>query len=105
MTATIADFPVPRGASSVAEWRIDGGTARSFRGTERVTETEYGEDVRVDIVGTQYIDGSVERYIVMSDDSLLCPSEARHLAANLLAAAAEVDRLTGRPTNAAQFPG
>lgn len=85
--------PVPSGATEVEEWSLDGGTARSFGGTKRLTETLFGVDVRVEIIGTQYIDGSIERFIVISDDGLLCPAEARHLAANLLAAADELDRL------------
>jgi hypothetical protein len=95
MTTTTPGLAAPAGAIEVAEWRLDGGTARTFAGTERLTETQFGKDVHVDIIGTQYLDGVIERYIVISEDGLLCAAEARHLAANLFAAADELDRLRG----------
>lgn len=42
-----AHIPLPAGAHHVGEWRLDGGTARSFEGTMR------GLEVCVDIEGDQ----------------------------------------------------
>ena len=59
MTNCIAPTPAaPADAVSVTEWDCDG--MRGFLGTERTT----GAGVRVDVVGTQRADGSVERVIV-----------------------------------------
>jgi hypothetical protein len=84
----------PAGALSVTDWRLEGGTARFFRGTRRGTaEDPAGRSICVDIDGDQYIDGTVDRYISMNVNACLDAANARDLAAHLLAAADEVDEL------------
>ncbi len=84
----------PAGALSVTGWRLEGGTARFFRGTRRGTaEDPAGCSICVDIDGDQYIDGTVDRYISINVNACLDSAKARDLAAHLLAAADEVDEL------------
>jgi hypothetical protein len=89
-----SEVPHPAGALSVAGWRLEGGSARSFRGTRRGrAEDPAGRSICVNIDGDQYIDGTVDRYISMNVNACLDSAKARDLAAHLLAAADEVDEL------------
>jgi hypothetical protein len=89
-----ADVPPPAGALSVAGWRLERGTARSFTGTKRGTaEDPAGRLICVDIDGDQDIDGTVDRYISINVNACIDSAAARGLAADLLAAADEVDEL------------
>jgi hypothetical protein len=83
----------PASALLVGEWRLNHGTARGFEGTRRGTAVACGRDINVDIDGYQYRDGRVHRYISVNGHSFLSVAEARGVAANLLAAADELDRL------------
>lgn len=93
MSTTVIDLRPnwPAGAADVRDWR---DAARRFYGTER---TSNGWQVPVSIVGEQYRDGRVDRRIVVCegwDLGELDTEQARQLAADLLAAADEIDRLT-----------
>jgi hypothetical protein len=93
-TRNHSEVPHPAGALTVAGWRLEGGTARFFRGTRRGTgEDPAGRSICVDIDGDQHIDGTVDRYISMNVNACLDSANARDLAAHLLAAADEVDEL------------
>ncbi len=90
-----AHIPPPIGATDTHIWSDDG---------EVVSRTFYGRQWRVAdsivlIVGTQYGDGSVARQVEVhaaeSSDGELTAAQARELAAALLAAADELDRLNG----------
>jgi hypothetical protein len=94
-TRNHSEVPRPAGALHVAGWLLEGGTARSFRGTRRGTADDpAGRSICVDIDGDQYIDGTTDRWISMNVNACLDSANARDLAAHLLAAADEVDELT-----------
>jgi hypothetical protein len=91
------DLPAPAGAVTVAEWRLDGGAARHFRGTKRGTaETPDNRLICVDIEGDQWTDATVDRYIYVNRRLRVAAAGARALAADLLAAADEIDALKGQ---------
>jgi hypothetical protein len=84
----------PAGARCVSGWLVDGDEAtsvwsRAFEGTRRRVS-----DVDVVIEGRQFHDYGCEREVaVYTDGARLDPAEARQLAAALIAAADEIDRL------------
>lgn len=84
----------PADATSVGEWRLNGGQARGFGGTKRATAAEPDRTrVHVDITGSQERDGTTERYIGINGDIFVDAPAARKLAADLLAAADELEAL------------
>jgi hypothetical protein len=89
--------PVPN-ATRIGDWRLETGTAREFRyftGTERATATEPdGRPVRVTISGDQFRGGTVERFIWIDRNICLDAAAARAHAADVLAAAEEIEGLT-----------
>ena len=89
------DVSPPAGALSVAGWRFDDlSDARHFRGAKRgAAETGCGYLIPVDINGNQWGDGDIDRYVDICDTYRRDPSGARALAADLIAAANEVDEL------------
>jgi hypothetical protein len=100
LDALYADVPPPADASRVSTWDDgDGQVSRYFRGTRR------GNQVRVDIAGSQNSDGIVtERVILVGGcDVEVDASGARQIAADLLAAADELDWLA-RSENDAGIP-
>jgi len=78
-----------RGAIQIDEdWRYNDGQARRFQGTKRGTE------FHVDIIGWQDRDASIVRHTVIDRDIFIdSTAAARELAADLLAAADEIDAL------------
>jgi hypothetical protein len=70
------------------DWRYNDGQVRRFQGTKRGTE------FHVDIIGWQDRDGSIVRHAVIDRDIVIDSTAAtRELAAELLAAADEIDAL------------
>lgn len=101
--AIMGNVAAPVGALSVGEWQ-DGLTPdaayRVFEGSTRQVPVRYPRDndgVRVTVQGTQRPDGHLdERGIRISGGTdLISADEARRIAAALIAAADEVDRLAG----------
>jgi hypothetical protein len=97
-TETLANVPLPAGAVRVDDW-YDTGTAepgRYFVGSSWVVERNNHHNRDTDIMilvdGTQYCDGRVERIISVDDDDLTI-SQARELAAALVAAADEAEQM------------
>jgi hypothetical protein len=116
-TKSLANVPHPAGAVRVYEWenpdqpigaavnRIHDQTSRYFVSATQVVGRSDADDITVEIDGTQYADGRVERHIVVSQlhaDWPLTPGLARELIAVLTAVADEVDQMNGqgRPTAA-----
>jgi hypothetical protein len=90
LDALYANVPPPADASRVSAWDDgDGQVSRYFRGTKR------GNQARVDIAGSQNADGTVtERVILVGGrDIEVDATGARQIAADLLAAADELDWL------------
>jgi hypothetical protein len=87
------DVPPLAGALSVAGPRFDDiSDWRHFRRTKRgAAETRCGNLISVDITGDQFSEGYVDRRIDICDTYRLDPSGARALAADLIAAANELD--------------
>jgi hypothetical protein len=88
------DLPLPVGAVTVHGWE-PGDTSRYFTGEARKIERADSEPVRVYIGGSQYVDGCVERSIVVAGldkDIGLTVEQARQLAAEILSTADELDR-------------
>jgi hypothetical protein len=95
--AMYADMERPGGSVVVLGWE-SGTDSRYFRGTSWVIERNNREtDMCVDVVGTQYGDGRVERFVGLDDDDMSV-EQARALAAALLEAADEIDRFAGNQT-------
>jgi hypothetical protein len=103
MTTTLesqhADVPPPPGAT-VGDWEsVDWGVpdirhARPFKCTPRASATSLcGDPVTVEVSGHQAADGDINAVISVGGDIPLDAANARGLAADLLAAADEVDRL------------
>jgi hypothetical protein len=95
LEALFADIVPPGDATHVAAWDDAGGQiSRYFRGTKR------GNEARVDIAGSQHADGTIaERVILVGDCAIeVDAAGARQIAADLLAAAAELDRLARTET-------
>jgi hypothetical protein len=90
LDALYADVAPPADATRVSAWDdVDGQVSRYFRGTKR------GAKVRVDIAGSQNADGTVAERVILIDacDAEVDAAAARQIAADLLAAADELDRL------------
>lgn len=92
MTTTPPDLPVPAGATA-DDWLdltdIHGDMARALTWSHHDTDK-----VGVTVDGWQYADGRVERSVSLYDaDKELSAADARRLAAALLNAADELDRL------------
>ena len=90
--ALCADIPTPPDAVQVyagEEWSGD------RQGRMFVVATHTVDGVTVEIVGIQFSDGTVERHILTSGDGLeqMTAAQARQLAALLVEAADELDRL------------
>jgi hypothetical protein len=86
--------PVPVGATNVDEWD-DVGKPEAFRLFKRKVWEHSAYSVYVQ--GTQLADGSVEEIVIKTNlhsDDDLSPRDARRVAAALIAAADEVDRMT-----------
>lgn len=86
--------PVPAGATNVDEWADVGkpDAFRLFKG--RVWEFS---EFSVFVQGTQLADGSIEEIVIKTNlylDDDLSPRDARRVAAALIAAADDVDRMT-----------
>jgi hypothetical protein len=101
MTATTPaypDLPDPAGALLVdPDWQ-DSGTNfyRPFHGTSWVVELPDSHvDASVKIAGFQYSGGQVECWIHVDNAEGLFPAQARQLARALIAAADEVEKMTG----------
>lgn len=90
LDALYADVTPPADATRVSAWDdVDGQVSRYFRGTKR------GIKARVDIAGSQNADGTVAERVILVDacDVEVDAATARQIAADLLAAADELDRL------------
>ena len=81
-------MPEPANAIHVGGWTMDHGNARHFAGTQR------GLTTAVDISGEQFRDGRIDRCIWLAGDIDLDADGARAVAADLLAAADELDALS-----------
>jgi hypothetical protein len=84
--------PAPAGVRQVFDWGNDGTGrwSRRFDGSKRGTSR-----VHVDIEGSQYADGTIERAIVVDADGVsLTAAAARDIADSLNAAADELDELS-----------
>jgi hypothetical protein len=102
LDALYANVPPPADASRVSAWDdSDGQVSRYFRGTMRRNKA------RVDIAGSQNADGTVaERVILVGDcDIEVDAAGARQIAADLLAAADELDWLARTENDASIPPG
>jgi hypothetical protein len=99
--AMIDDVPDPAGAVKVSGWEDPDtpGAFRLFSGTTRTVELGHGDGIDITIRGAQSTDGSVEECGILvygdSDDPMTTQA-ARGLAAALLEAADEIDRLAAR---------
>lgn len=90
----------PADASRISAWDDrDGQVSRYFRGTK------HGNKTRVDIAGSQNADGTVAKRVILVGgcDIEFDAADARQIAANLLAAADELDWLA-RSENGASIP-
>ena len=109
-TDQLANVPHPAGATKVDDWfnpdaligtivsYVGPDTARYFTGTSWVVDRDGNdEDIDVSIVGDQYVDGRVQRHIVIQlhSDEPITPGQARQLAAALTAAADECEQMAG----------
>ena len=110
-TDQLANVPHPAGATKVDDWfnpdapvgtivsYVGPDTARYFTGTSRVVDRDDNdEDIDVSIEGEQYVDGRVQRHIVvhhLHGDEPITPGQARQLAAALTAAADECEQMAG----------
>ena len=104
----LANVPYPAGAIIVSDW-YDADSpdcARCFAGTSWVVERdERDRDLEVDINGVQHRDGSIERIIALTDGATdamppvevdtFTVAEARQLAAALIAAVDEAEKMDG----------
>lgn len=102
LDALYANVPPPPDASRVSGWDDgDGQVSRYFRGTQR------GHKARVDIAGSQNADGTVsERVILVGACNIeVDAAGAREIAADLLAAADELDWLGRTKNDACIAPG
>ena len=111
-TDQLANVPHPAGATKVDDWfnpdaligtivsYVGPDTARYFTGTSWVVDRDDNdEDIDVSIVGDQYVDGRVQRQIVvhhLHGDEPITPGQARDLIAVLIAAADEIDQMASR---------
>jgi hypothetical protein len=99
------DLPLPAGARTVHDWEPEGGTwSRYFTGDTRKIERAGSEPARIYVGGSQYLDGCVERSIVVAGldkDIGFTVGQARRVAAEILSAADDADRWTagGHVTN------
>jgi hypothetical protein len=96
--AMIDNIPEPAGAVEVTEWADPDspGAFRLFYGATRTVELDDGADINVTVLGTQATDGSVDEHGILIDggsDDTITTHEGRRLAAALVEAADEVDRL------------
>lgn len=101
LDALYANVAPPADASRVSAWDdSDGQVSRYFRGTKR------GNRARVDIAGSQNSDGTIaERVILVGGcDIEVDAAGARQIAADLLAAADELEWLAGTDNNAGISP-
>jgi hypothetical protein len=98
------DVALPAGAVRVREWEWPNRTGhekplRYFDGTMRTVERLCGSDIEVQIEGTQFSDGNIERLVRVTfpgfhgGDDVLTADQARNLSAALAAAADELDAL------------
>ena len=110
-TDQLANVPHPAGATKVDDWfnpdaligtivsYVGPDTARYFTGTSWVVDRDDNdEDIDVSIEGEQYVDGRVQRHIVvhhLHGDEPITPGQARQLAAALTAAADECEQMAG----------
>ena len=91
--AMIGEVPPPAGAVKVTEWLDDSPEPfRYFEGSRHVIERdERSEDIHVYVAGIQYVDGRVQREIVVhqlhADEPLRTLAQARQLADAINAAA------------------
>lgn len=88
------DMPLPPGAMYVDDWYdIDSPEpARYFRGSSWLIKRDNrNTDMCLLVDGSQYVDGRVNRFVVLDDDAMTV-AQARQLAAALVAAADEIDR-------------
>lgn len=100
-TNPFPDVPLPAGAVRVCEWEhpdLTGYTkpSRYFDGMVRQAERLCGSDIEVQIEGTQFADGSVERLVrvvKVGGDDALTADQARNLSTALAAPVDELDRL------------
>jgi hypothetical protein len=88
------DVQAPAGASRVFRWETD-DTGRTTRLVSLSRRTVQGADSSVEIVGPQDIEGNVgwELYAYVEDQRPLTSTQARELAAVLIATADEYDQL------------
>lgn len=88
------NLPVPAGATAVEEWYAPTEFPEDFTRSLTWFERRLGK-VGVSIEGAQFGDGHVDRYISVwqAENKELTPSEARELAAAVLEAADELERL------------
>jgi hypothetical protein len=102
LDALYANVGPPADASRISAWDDrDGQVSRYFRGTKR------GTKARVDIAGSQNADGTVaERVILVGEGDIeVDAAGARQIAADLLAAADELDWLARTENDASMSPG
>jgi hypothetical protein len=94
-TTTTPGLPLPAGSITVYHW-YDTDTpepGRYFRGGSWVIERDNRDtDMCLQVDGVQRHDGTVERLVVLDDDDLTV-DQARQLAAALIAACDEVDKM------------
>jgi len=105
-TTELANIPCPAGAVEVSEWDnpADPTERRYFRGTQRFidrSDDEYNGDLVVDLWGTQTKEGQIYRHVDITEggcESLTFSSAAhvRALGEALIAAADEIDAMSGR---------
>ena len=95
-------IPAPSEATWVGEWHLFEGSCdpndwvRHFGGRSWTVEISGCDPVAVDIAGTQFSDGSIEKLICVDGDvPLLYADEALMLATTLSQAAEELERIHG----------
>jgi hypothetical protein len=101
--AQFGHLPHPAGARRADHWEDDGegNWSRMFAGSQRFIEspcistpvTGDRTNIGLDIEGQQHADGTVVRYVYLSGGGELTAISARQLAAALIEAADEVERL------------
>lgn len=94
LTDTMINIPVPAGVREVEHWEADdtGTWTRQVHGTER---TLAGFDAAIYLEGIQHRDSTVtwSLYAHVEDSEAMTSGQVRQLAAHLVEAADELDRL------------
>jgi hypothetical protein len=97
----LAQIPAPSEATWVGDWHFVEGTcgqqywSRHFEGPRWTVQTNSIDPVEVELAGSQFSDGSVERWVCLEGALDLNVDEALMLGETLSRAAEELGRMEG----------